>query len=86
MPTEQQQVTWPYKNCAVVGLWIGGGTAEKNQDGLKSMDFLNAMRQKGRFQPFLEGLTVRAVIDPEAGLFSAACRARELAESSGTLT
>ena len=67
------------------GLWIGGGTAEKNQDGLKSMDFLNAMRQKGRFQPFLEGLTVRAVIDPEAGLFSAACRARELAESSGTL-
>ena len=67
------------------GLWIGGGTAEKNQDGLKSMDFLNAMRQKGRFQPFLEGLTVRAVIDPEAGLFSAACRARELAESSEKL-
>jgi len=30
-------------------------------------------------------LTVRAVIDPEAGLFSAACRARKLAESSGTL-
>lgn len=68
------------------GLWIGGGTAEKNQDGLKSMPFLNALRQKGRFQPFLEGLTVRAVIDPGAGLFSAACRARELAESSGTLT
>ena len=68
------------------GLWIGGGTAEKNQAGLKSMHFLNALRQKGRFQPFLEGLTVRAVIDPGAGLFSAACRARELAESSGTLT
>ena len=68
------------------GLWIGGGTAAKNQDGLQSMDFLNAMRQKGRFQPFLERLTVRAVIDPEAGLFSAACRAREQAESSGTLT
>jgi glucokinase len=67
------------------GLWIGGGTAEKNQDGLKSIYFLNAMRQKGRFQPFVEGLTVRAVIDPEAGLFSAACRARELAESSETL-
>ncbi len=68
------------------GLWIGGGTAEKNQDGLKSNHFLNAMRQKGRFQPFLEQLTVRAVIDPEAGLFSAACRARDLAESSGKLT
>ena len=68
------------------GLWIGGGTAEKNQAGLKSIHFLNSLRQKGRFKPFLEGLTVRAVIDPGAGLFSAACRARELAESSGTLT
>ncbi len=67
------------------GLWIGGGTAEKNQAGLQSNHFLDAMQRKGRFQPFMQGLTVRAVIDPEAGLFSAACRARELAESSGTL-
>ena len=67
------------------GLWIGGGTAEKNQAGLKSHHFLEAMQRKGRFQPFLQDLTVRAVIDPEAGLFSAACRARKLAESSGTL-
>lgn len=68
------------------GLWIGGGTAAKQLAGLRSATFLEAMRQKGRFKEFLAGLRVTAVIDPEAGLFSAACRARILAESSGTLS
>ena len=68
------------------GLWIGGGTAAKQIDGLRSDCFLAAMRAKGRFQPFISDLRVTAVIDPEAGLFSAACRARMLAESSGRLT
>ena len=60
------------------GLWVGGGTAEKNLAGLRSQHFLAPLRRKGRFQPFLESLTIRAVIDPNAGLFSAACRARAL--------
>ena len=68
------------------GLWIGGGTATKQLAGLQSAAFLKTMRQKGRFETFLAGLKVTAVIDPEAGLFSAACRARFLAESSGTLS
>ena len=68
------------------GLWVGGGTAAKQLAGLQSAAFLKAMRQKGRFEEFLTGLKVTAVIDPEAGLFSAACRARILAESSGTLS
>ena len=38
------------------------------------------MRHKGRFEPFVAGLPVRALIDDDAGLFSAACRARMLAE------
>lgn len=67
------------------GLWIGGGTAAKQIDGLQSDCFLAPMRAKGRFRPFLTDLQVTAVIDPEAGLFSAACRARMLAESSGRL-
>ena len=67
------------------GLWIGGGTAAKQLDGLRSACFLEPMRAKGRFRPFLSDLQVTAVIDPEAGLFSAACRARMLAESSGRL-
>ena len=68
------------------GLWIGGGTAAKQLKGLQSDTFLEAMRNKGRFQDFIRGLNVTAVIDPEAGLFSAACRARMLAESGGTLS
>jgi len=67
------------------GLWIGGGTAAKQIDGLRSDTFLEPMRAKGRFKPFISDLPVTAVIDPEAGLFSAACRARMLAESSGRL-
>ncbi|MEC7248727.1 MAG: glucokinase, partial [Cyanobacteriota bacterium] len=70
---------------SVGGLWIGGGTAEKNLDGLQSEQFLEPLRAKGRFRPLIESMTIRAVIDPEAGLFSAACRARDLAESGGTL-
>ena len=68
------------------GLWVGGGTAAKQLAGLRSAAFLKALRQKGRFETFLGDLRVTAVIDPEAGLFSAACRARILAESSGTLS
>jgi glucokinase len=64
------------------GLWVGGGTASKQLKGLQSASFLDAMRDKGRFRELIEGLRVTAVIDPDAGLFSAACRARMLAESS----
>ena len=67
------------------GLWVGGGTASKQLKGLRSESFLNAMRDKGRFRELIEGLQVTAVIDPDAGLFSAACRAQMLAESGGTL-
>ena len=67
------------------GLWVGGGTASKQLKGLRSANFLNAMRDKGRFRELIEGLQVTAVIDPDAGLFSAACRAQMLAESGGTL-
>ena len=73
------------QELCVGGLWIGGGTAEKNLEGLQSEQFLEPLRAKGRFRPLIESMTIRAVIDPEAGLFSAACRARDLAESGGTL-
>lgn len=73
------------QELCIGGLWIGGGTAPKNLDGLSSEQFLEPLRSKGRFRSLIEGLTIRAVIDPEAGLFSAACRARDLEESGGTL-
>ncbi len=68
------------------GLWIGGGTAQKHLHGLRSQNFLNAMRNKGRFKEFLEKLPVMALIDPQAGLFGAACRAHMLADSNWTLS
>ena len=68
------------------GLWIGGGTAAKQLAGLQSAHFLDAMRAKGRFKTFINDLEIKAVIDPQAGLFSAVCRARMLAESGGTLS
>ena len=68
------------------GLWIGGGTAAKQLAGLQSPHFLDAIRQKGRFETFINALEIKAVIDPQAGLFSSACRARMLAESGGTLS
>ncbi|WP_115120835.1 glucokinase [Synechococcus sp. UW105] len=61
------------------GLWIGGGTAAKHLKGLQSATFLEPMRSKGRFRAFIDGLRVHAVIDANAGRFSAACRARDLA-------
>ena len=73
------------QELSIGGLWIGGGTAQKNLDGLGSKQFLEPLRSKGRFRSLIEGLTIRAVIDPEAGLFSAACRARDLLESGRTL-
>ncbi|WP_392349965.1 glucokinase [Parasynechococcus sp.] len=68
------------------GLWIGGGTAAKQLAGLQSAAFLDALRNKGRFESLMKGLQITAVIDPQAGLFSAACRAKMLAESGGTLS
>ena len=68
------------------GLWIGGGTAAKQLEGLRSDAFLEPLREKGRFRGFVRDLQITAVIDPQAGLFSAACRARMLAESGETLS
>ena len=68
------------------GLWIAGGAASKNLDGIKSHHFLESMKNKGRFSNYVSDLPVMALVDPEAGLFSAACRARMLAESNEKLS
>jgi glucokinase len=60
------------------GLWVGGGTAGKLLEELRSPAFLDPLQQKGRLSTVLEQVPVYALTDPEAGLFSAACRARML--------
>ncbi len=68
------------------GLWIGGGTAIKHLVNFRTKTFLNAFYNKGRFKEFLGEIPVKVLVDPEAGIFSAACRARSLAESDEKLT
>jgi glucokinase len=60
------------------GLWVGGGTAGKLLQELQSDTFLEPLRRKGRLSPVVEQVPVMALTDPEAGVFSAACRARSL--------
>ena len=68
------------------GLWIAGGTAVKNLNGINSSNFLNAFSNKGRFQSYLKEIQLIVLKDPEATLFSSACRARLSAESNGRLS
>lgn len=60
------------------GLWVGGGTAGKLLDALRSPAFLEPFLTKGRLSSLVEQIPLMALTDPEAGLFSAACRARML--------
>jgi glucokinase len=60
------------------GLWVGGGTAGKLLQELQSPTFLEPLLAKGRLSPAVEQVPVMALTDPEAGVFSAACRARSL--------
>lgn len=60
------------------GIWLAGGTAAKLIDGLRGSSFRTAMLNKGRLQGVLEAIPVQAVVDPNIGPFSAACRAAML--------
>ena len=67
------------------GLWIAGGTAVKNLNGINSYNFLDAFSNKGRFQSYLKEIPLIVLKDPEATLFSSACRAHLIAESNERL-
>jgi glucokinase len=60
------------------GIWLAGGTAAKLLDGLRSPRFNQAFQAKGRLEPTLSAIPIKAIIDPAVGSFSAACRARML--------
>ena len=65
------------------GIWLAGGTAAKLREELASPPFIAALLAKGRLSGVLEPLAVTAITDPTIGQFSAACRARQLAQASG---
>ncbi len=60
------------------GIWLAGGTAGKLLEHLRGAVFQEAFLAKGRLRPLLEGMPIQALIDPEVGSFSAACRALTL--------
>jgi glucokinase len=60
------------------GIWLAGGTAGSQLEGLRSPAFLEPFLAKGRLGVQLEPIPVQAIIDPAVGVFSAACRARML--------
>ena len=60
------------------GIWIAGGTAAKQLEGLRSTPFSEAFLAKGRLRSTLEPIPITAILDPAIGSFSAACRARML--------
>ena len=67
------------------GLWIGGGTAVKHLANFRSEIFLSAFKNKGRFSDYLEKLPIMVLVDPESGLFGAACKAHLMVDSNSTL-
>ena len=54
------------------------GSAAKLLPELASARFLDPLLTKGRMGAIVQQVPIQALIDPEAGLFSAACRARML--------
>ena len=64
------------------GLWIAGGVAAKIPESIKSMTFINALHNKGRFTDVVKNIPINLVIDHEFGLFSSACKAHLISKSS----
>jgi glucokinase len=57
------------------GIWLAGGTAAKQIEGLQSPAFLAPFLAKGRLRAMLEPIPIQAITDPAVGVFGAACRA-----------
>ena len=57
------------------GLWIGGGTSKFYVDDINSPNFLDSFYNKGPFNELLKNIPLKVIIDPDAGLYSAGCRA-----------
>ena len=60
------------RTVATGGVYIGGGIAPKILPALTTGAFMNAFRAKAPFQPMLERMPVRVILNAEAGLLGAA--------------
>jgi glucokinase len=60
---------------ATGGLYVGGGIAPKILDKISDGTFMGSFVAKGRFQPLLESMPVRVILDDKTGLYGAAIAA-----------
>jgi glucokinase len=63
------------KMTATRGLWIGGGIAPRILPRLQGAGFLKGFTAKGRFQPFMERIPVRVILNDKTALRGAALHA-----------
>lgn len=63
------------------GVYLGGGIPPRILERLQQPDFIEAIRDKGRFRTLLERIPVHVILDAQAALHGAAWHARELASS-----
>jgi glucokinase len=59
------------KSLAVGGVFIGGGIAPKILSAMQDGHFLQAFKAKGRFFNFLDGISVKLVLNPRTPLIGA---------------
>jgi len=64
------------KVMATGGLYVGGGIAPKIMQKLQDATFMQAFIAKGRMQPLLEAIPVRAILNDKTALLGAAHCAR----------
>jgi glucokinase len=60
------------KHLALGGVYLGGGIAPKNLDALAASGFLDAFFAKGRMEPLMRRMPVRAILRGETPLLGAA--------------
>ena len=64
------------------GLWISGGTAPKHFKNFKSESFMKQYLNKGRLVDIVKSIPIKVLLDEEFGLYSAACRAKMLLQTT----
>ena len=60
------------KVLATGGIYLGGGISPRILDELQKPEFLEILRNKGRFQDLISQMPVKVILNPKAGLLGAA--------------
>jgi glucokinase len=63
------------KVLATGGVYLGGGIPPRILPFLRQASFIQAFTAKGRFSALLAKMPLHVILNPEAGLFGAACHA-----------